>query len=139
MVAVVVATLVALWTMRHRLMPADMVWVAAWCLSLHTLTDPALSSYYPWPPLALALVVAARGGRTRAVVTSSCAVAVTVTASWHFGPWWLWWCAVVGGLFLTVAVARPPRVPARPSGAALGLPGPENVSVEPPHVAVPSV
>jgi uncharacterized membrane protein YdcZ (DUF606 family) len=87
-----------------------MVWMAALCLSLRTVFDSALASYYPWPPMALALVVAATRGRTRVTLTALCALGVTVTASWHFGPWWAWWLGVVGGLALTLAAARPANV-----------------------------
>lgn len=139
MIALVLATLVGWWTMRRRLTPADMVWVAAWCLSLHTLTDPALSSYYPWPPLAMALVAAATGGRSRTAAVSLCAIGVTVLSSWHYGPWWLWWCAVVGGLLLTVAVARPSRGLTRRHEVVSGLPRPEHVTVGRERITVPSV
>jgi hypothetical protein len=92
---------------RHRLGLADILWIAAVCLSLRTVLDSALASYYPWPPLALALVVAAGRSRSRLAVTWLCAIGVTVTASLHFGPWWAWWSGVVGGLVVTLGVARP--------------------------------
>jgi hypothetical protein len=95
---------------RHRVGLAEILWIAAVCLALRTVLDSALASYYPWPPLALALVVASGRSRWRFAVTWLCAITVMVTASFHFGPWWAWWAVVVGGLVATLVVARPARV-----------------------------
>lgn len=110
LVALVLCVAIGWLATRRRLGMAEIIWLAAVCLALRSALDSALASYYPWPPMALALVVAATRGRSRFALTWVCAMGVTVAASEHFGPWWMWWTAVVGGLALTLIVSRPARV-----------------------------
>jgi hypothetical protein len=105
--ALLVCVAIGWWSMHRRLGLAEMLWIAALCLAFRTVFDSALASYYPWPPMALVLVVAATRGRTRFAFTAVCAFGVTVVASWHFGPWWAWWLLVVGGLGFTLLTSKP--------------------------------
>lgn len=109
------------WSMRRRPGLAEIVWIAAVCLSLRTAFDSALAAYYPWPPMALALAAAATRGRARFGLTCVCAMGVTVAASLH-GPWLVWWTEVVGGLVLTLVLAKP--APAAGPGDTAAQPSP---------------
>ena len=126
-VTLIACVAIGWWSMRRRPGLAEMVWIVAVCLSLRTVFDSALASYYPWPPMALALVVAATRGRARFALTCVCAMGVTVAASSH-GPWLVWWTEVVGGLVLTLALARP--TPGVGSGTSAARPTPARDELE---------
>jgi hypothetical protein len=107
------------------------LWWMAVGLALRSFFEPVMVSYYPWPPLAVALIPAATGGWTRLAVAGSIAGGLTAFCQ---GPWhnvWAWWVPIVAGLLLMLGVAwpgasvltlprllgpRPPRPPA-PGGS----------------------
>jgi hypothetical protein len=78
----------------------------ALALALRSFFEPVMVSYYPWPPLAVALVPAATGGWLRLVAAGVIAGGVTAQGQ---GPWhnvWAWWVPLVAGLLALLAVAR---------------------------------
>jgi hypothetical protein len=81
-------------------------------------------AYYLWPPLAVALIPAARNW-SRLVATS---ITVAVLTGVSQGSWrspWIWWVPVVAGLGLTLFFARVPlRASARRGGGPV-LPPPQ--------------
>jgi len=88
----------------------ELLWWTAVTLALRSLFEPVMVSYYIWPPLAVALVAAARGW-PRLLLTGCVAVVLTFFSqiSWH-DPW-SWWTPMVAGLALALFFARPgPRV-----------------------------
>ena len=85
-------------------------------LSLRSFFEPVMVSYYPWPPLAVALIPAATGGWLRLAAAGVIAGGVTALgqAPWH--NVWAWWVPVVVGLLLVLGVAwRRWGAPTRPS------------------------
>ena len=93
---------------------AELLWWAAVALAMRPIFESVMVAYYLWPVLAVALV-AASGSWLRLVATSLAAAAITLISqvSWP-GPW-IWWASMVGGLGLTLVLAR---VPLRARGDA---------------------
>ena len=96
---------------RWRTNAALLVWVVALALGLRVYFETVLTGYYLWPALAIGLVVASLGSRTRFSLAVATAVVTTVVAQWHLA-WVPWWCIDVSGLtvFLAVLVWPPPSV-----------------------------
>jgi hypothetical protein len=84
----------------------ELLWWTAVTLALRSAFEPVMVSYYLWPPLAVALVAAARDWR-RLLPTGCVAVGLTFFSqiSWH-NPW-AWWTPMVAGLALALFFARP--------------------------------
>jgi hypothetical protein len=88
---------------------AGVLWFAALALALRSFFEPVMVSYYPWPPLAVALIPAAYGGWVRLLVAGVIAGAVTAQGQ---GPWHnvlAWWVPLVAGLLVLLAVSWPGR------------------------------
>jgi hypothetical protein len=93
----------------ERRVLADVLWFAALALALRSFFEPVMVSYYPWPPLAVALIPAAYGGWVRLLVAGAIAGGVTAQGQ---GPWHnvlAWWVPLVAGLLLLLAVSWPGR------------------------------
>jgi len=85
---------------------SEVLWFMALALALRSFFEPVMVSYYPWPPLAVALVPAATGGWFRLIAAGVIAGGVTAEGQ---GPWhnvWAWWVPLVAALLLLLAVAR---------------------------------
>ena len=84
----------------------ELLWWTAVALALRSAFEPVMVSYYLWPPLAVALVAAARDW-SRLLPTGCVAVALTFFSqvTWH-NPW-SWWTPMVAGLALALFFARP--------------------------------
>ncbi len=126
LVASFIAIAMGVWFMRRwtRTGPAPvaMVWLAAAALSLRYLFDAGVAPYYVWPPVAVAVVVAAVGSPLRLASASVLAVATTWMANFHGSAEWVWW-PTSGLLLLTVAVACPRfEGRERSEGAGAGAP-----------------
>jgi hypothetical protein len=82
----------------------EVLWWVAMSLALRSLLEPVMVAFYLWPPLAVALIVAADTWR-RLIPTSTVAIAVSFgsQASWH--NMWGWWGLVMAGLVLTLCLA----------------------------------
>jgi hypothetical protein len=85
---------------------AELLWWTAVTLALRSVFEPVMVAYYLWPPLAVALVAAARDW-SRLVPTGAVAVVLTFFSQieWH-NPW-SWWTPMVTGLALALYFARP--------------------------------
>jgi hypothetical protein len=68
-------------------------------------------AYYPWPAIALLLVVAALASRERFGVSIVIAIAVTMVARSRLA-WLPWWIIQVLGLTVLLVVASRPEPPA---------------------------
>ncbi len=102
------------WSRRFKDRPEMLVWAVAVALSIRVYLETVMYSYYVWPVLAVALVVAARATRWRFAAAISLAVLTTVIGQWHMGwvPWWIIdICGITG---LLVVASRPEPVPAGP-------------------------
>jgi hypothetical protein len=85
---------------------SEVLWFMAVALALRSFFEPVMVSYYPWPPLAVALVPAATGGWLRLAAAGVIAGGVTAQGQ---GPWhnvWAWWVPLVAALLVLLAVAR---------------------------------
>jgi len=81
-------------------------------------------SYYPWPPMAVALIPAATLSWPRLVAAGVLGGGLTAAAQGPSHAVWIWWVPIVAGLVVLLALARPARdeVPAAvltPSGAGV--------------------
>ncbi len=103
---VVVALLVGVFAWRRPPRPEQLIWLAALVLGMRCLFEAVMTPYYLAPPLVLALVMAARGSRTRFWAAAVIAVEVTVFSYHHLEPW-LWWLPVVIGSAAVLALACP--------------------------------
>ena len=124
---VVIAAAFGAWARRWRERPEMLAWALAVALSVRIYFETVMYSYYIWPALAVAMVVAARGRPWRFGIAVVLAVALTVVTQWHMS-WVRWWLIVVVGITgVLVAASRPqalmelPRSQ-RPARAATSAP-----------------
>jgi hypothetical protein len=103
---------------------AEMLWWAAFTLALRSFFEPVMVSYYPWPPLAVALIPAATLSWSRLIAAGLVAGGVTAAAQGTSHSPWIWWAPLVAGLVLTLALAAPGRrtVFAGATAGGTGLP-----------------
>ena len=85
---------------------ADVLWWAALALALRSFFEPVMVSYYPWPPLAVALIPAATLSWPRLVTASVVAGLITAAAQGPSHSPWIWWAPLVAGLVIMLALAR---------------------------------
>jgi hypothetical protein len=118
-VSLVLAGLLGWWSLRWRSRPEMLAWAVALALALRCYTESTMTSYYAWPALAVAVVVAARGVTWRFAVAGVVALFTMIAAQWNLGefPWWA--IDVVGitvvlvAAFGAEATPEPEPVPAR--------------------------
>ena len=89
---------------------AEVLWWAAFTLALRSFFEPVMVSYYPWPPLAVALIPAATLSWGRLIAAGLVAGGVTAAAQGTSHSAWIWWAPLVAGLVLTLALAAPGRL-----------------------------
>jgi hypothetical protein len=85
----------------------DVLWWAAFALALRCAFEPVVVTYYLWPALAVALIVASEAW-SRLIPAGIVATVLTFVsqASWH--GVWTWWAPMMVLLALTLAFARFP-------------------------------
>jgi hypothetical protein len=91
----------------------ELLWWIAVTLALRSVFEPVMVAYYLWPPLAVALVAAARDW-SRLVPTGCVAVVLTFFSQVQWRNPWSWWTPTVIGLALALYFAR---IRAREPGA----------------------
>jgi hypothetical protein len=86
----------------------ELLWWVAVALALRSVLEPVMVAFYLWPPLAVALIPAARRW-WRLVPASLAAGTITFVSQnqWR-GPWG-WWSLMVAGLVVTLFFAGVPR------------------------------
>ena len=95
---------------------ADILWWVALTLALRSFFEPVMVSYYPWPPLAVALIPAAALGWPRLIAASLLAGGLTAAAQGPSHDVWIWWAPLVAGLVVLLALARGrPKTAASPA------------------------
>jgi len=94
----------------------DVLWWTALTLALRSFFEPVMVSYYPWPPIAVALIPAAALGWPRLIAASVVAGGLTAAAQGPSHDVWIWWAPLVAGLAVMLALARawPRAAPAPP-------------------------
>ncbi len=88
---------------------AEVLWWVAITLALRSFFEPVMVSYYPWPPMAVALITAATLSWTRLIATGIVAGGLTAAAQGPSHAVWIWWVPLVAGLVVMLALARPVR------------------------------
>jgi hypothetical protein len=86
---------------------ADVLWWVAVTLALRSFFEPVMVSYYPWPPMAVALIPAATLSWPRLVAAGVLAGGLTAAAQGPSHTVWIWWIPIVAGLVVLLALARP--------------------------------
>ena len=86
---------------------ADVLWWVALTLALRSFFEPVMVSYYPWPPMAVALIPAAALGWPRLWAASLLAGGLTAAAQGPSHAVWIWWAPIVVGLAVLLALAHP--------------------------------
>jgi hypothetical protein len=94
---------------------ADVLWWGALTLALRSFFEPVMVSYYPWPPMAVALIPAATLGWWRLTGAGVIAGGLTAAAQGPSHDVWIWWAPLVAGLALMLALASPSVVLSRHS------------------------
>jgi hypothetical protein len=89
---------------------AEVLWWAAFTLALRSFFEPVMVSYYPWPPLAVALIPAATLGWPRLIAAGLVAGGVTAAAQGPSHDVWIWWAPLVAGLVVMLALSAPGRL-----------------------------
>jgi hypothetical protein len=98
----------------------ELLWWTAVTLALRSVFEPVMVAYYLWPPLAVALVAAARDW-SRLLPTGCIAVVLTFFSQIQWRNPWGWWTPMVAGLVLALFFAR---IPPEPGPAPQVLPEP---------------
>jgi hypothetical protein len=98
---------------------ADVLWWVAFTLALRSFFEPVMVSYYPWPPMAVALIAAATLSWPRLLAAGLIAGGLTAAAQGPSHAVWIWWAPIVAGLVVLLALSWPGRV----SGARDDRPG----------------
>jgi hypothetical protein len=86
---------------------ATALWWVAFTLALRSFFEPVMVSYYPWPPMAVALIPAATLGWRRLLAAGLVAGLLTAAAQGPSHDYWIWWAPIVAGLVVLLAVAWP--------------------------------
>jgi hypothetical protein len=92
----------------------EVLWWVALTLALRSFFEPVMVSYYPWPPMAVALIAAATLSWPRLVAACVLAGGLTAAAQGPSHAVWIWWVPIVAGLVVLLALARP-RATIRPA------------------------
>jgi len=96
---------------------ADVLWWVALTLALRSFFEPVMVSYYPWPPMAVALIAAATQSWPRLFAAGLLAGGLTAAAQGPSHAVWIWWVPIVAGLAVLLAISWPKAVvAAAPSG-----------------------
>jgi len=88
---------------------AEVLWWVAFTLALRSFFEPVMVSYYPWPPMAVALIPAASLGWRRLWAAAVIAGGLTAAGQGPSHAVWIWWAPIVAGLAVLLALAYPKR------------------------------
>ena len=86
---------------------ASVLWWVALTLALRSFFEPVMVSYYPWPPMAVALITAATLSWPRLLTAGVLAGALTAAAQGPSHAVWIWWVPIVAGLAVLLALSWP--------------------------------
>jgi len=86
---------------------ADVLWWVALTLALRSFFEPVMVSYYPWPPMAVALIAAATLSWPRLLAAGLLAGGLTAAAQGPSHAVWIWWVPIVAGLAVLLALSWP--------------------------------
>jgi len=86
---------------------ASVLWWVALALALRSFFEPVMVSYYPWPPMAVALIPAATLGWRRLLAAGVLAGLLTAAAQGPSHDYWIWWAPIVAGIIVLLVMAWP--------------------------------
>jgi hypothetical protein len=86
---------------------ASALWWVAFALALRSFFEPVMVSYYPWPPMAVALLPAATLGWRRLLAAGLLAGGLTGAAQGSSHDYWIWWAPIVAGLIVLLVISWP--------------------------------
>lgn len=86
---------------------ADVLWWVGLTLALRSFFEPVMVSYYPWPPMAVALIAAATLSWPRLFAAGLLAGGLTAAAQGPSHAVWIWWVPIVAGLAVLLAICWP--------------------------------
>jgi hypothetical protein len=86
---------------------ASVLWWIAFAMALRSFFEPVMVSYYPWPPMAVALIPAATLGWRRLLAAGLLAGGLTAAAQGPSHAVWIWWAPIVAGLIVLLAISWP--------------------------------
>jgi hypothetical protein len=86
---------------------AEVLWWVAFTLALRSFFEPVMVSYYPWPPMAVALIPAATVSWSRLLGVGVLGGGLTAAAQGPSHAVWIWWVPIVAGLVVLLALSRP--------------------------------
>jgi hypothetical protein len=86
---------------------AEVLWWVAFTLALRSFFEPVMVSYYPWPPMAVALIPAATASWSRLLGVGVLGGGLTAAAQGPSHAVWIWWVPIVAGLVVLLALSRP--------------------------------
>lgn len=89
--------------------PLNAIWLVALAFALRIFFEPVMCPYYLWPPLAIAVVLAAvKCSPFRFAMVAVLSVALSIYAYWHLSPW-IYWLPLVSGLGVILVATLPSR------------------------------
>ena len=106
--AVAFGVALGLWAWRRRPTPVGLVWLSALAFGGWCFFEPVMVVYYPWPVLALGVMLAARAGPLKTVLAVVVALVAARYAYQTAGPW-LWWLPETALQAALLALAWPGR------------------------------
>jgi hypothetical protein len=109
LLAIVGAIAIACYVARRRPPEPLVFWCAGLALSLRCVFESVTVEYYAVPTLAVALLLAAHGGKLRLGFAVVSAAACTYVSYFHFSPW-VYYVPVTATLLGTLLVGWPGRV-----------------------------
>jgi hypothetical protein len=83
------------------------LWWVALTLALRSFFEPVMVSYYPWPPMAVALIAAATLSWPRLFTAGILAGGLTAAAQGPSHAVWIWWVPIVAGLVVLLVFCWP--------------------------------
>jgi hypothetical protein len=110
MIAIALCAALGLYVYRRKPDAAQIVWLCCLALSLRCAFEAVMDPYYLWPPLALAVVLAARSP-VRLAATAVMGTGITWWSYRFLGPW-SWWAPIMVALVVVIVVAWPKRLEA---------------------------
>jgi len=89
----------------------DVLWWVALTLALRSFFEPVMVSYYPWPPMAVALIAAATLSWPRLFAAGLLAGGLTAAAQGPSHAVWIWWVPIAAGLAVLLLICWPKASP----------------------------
>ncbi len=108
-IAIVLACFVGVWVARRKPSLVEVVWWAAFALSLRCVFESVMDPYYLVPTLVLVVVVASTVSWFRFVATIAAAALCTRTSYWNTGEW-RYYLFVTLSLLAALAFSYPGRL-----------------------------